>query len=248
MARIEIDLYVKSLLRRVQATLIVPSLDLHGSMANKDDKYYQNRDSLFPLMIFLHGFGDSKETFLHKTIVEELCEKNKVAALFVNGDNKWYLNHGGVDNYYDFIENDILDYIYGNFKNLSSKAPLIIGGVSMGGYGALYHYLKNTSKYSGCFALSPATKPDFIDESKIGSLRELFLNNKGNKLDIYLSVGKDDFIIEASKDLDNFLKNNDIGVRYRFIDNYPHSWDLWRIEIVKVFDYFKSLGLFEETH
>ena len=54
----------------------------------------------------------------------------------------------------------------------------------MGGYGAMYHYLKNTSKYSACIALSPATRPDHIDESKYGSLKDLFLKEKNKNIKV----------------------------------------------------------------
>mgnify|MGYP003297523539 CR=1 FL=1 len=43
-------------------------------------------------------------------------------------------------------------------------------------------YLKNVDKYAACVALSPAIRPDRLDESKFGTLRELFLENKENML------------------------------------------------------------------
>lgn len=242
MAKYQVEFYSKSLLRKTSFRLVIPSLDLHGTMSNKDLNYYQNRTKPFPLVIFLCGFGDNELAFPSNTAVERLCEKNGIAAVFINGENRWYLNHGVMDDWYDFIENDVLDYLYGNFKNLSIESPLIIAGVSMGGYGAMYHYLKNTNRYSACVALSPATKPDFLDESKYGTLRELFLDNKGKKLNMYLSIGENDFIIKASKDLDNFLIENEIGVSYKYVPNHAHTWDLWEKEIYEVFDYFKKQG------
>lgn len=242
MAKYTIEFYSKSLLRKVQVRALIPSLNLQGTLANKDINYYQNREEKYPLVIFLCGFGDNELAFQSNTAVERLCEQNKIAAVFINGENKWYLNHGTMDNWYDFIEEDVLDYMYGNFKNLSIEKPLVIAGVSMGGYGAMHHYLKNLDKYSACVALSPATKPDFLDESKYGYLKEHFLNAKDNKLNIYLSIGEKDFIIDASKQLNQFLIDNEIGVTYKFIPEYAHTWDLWEKEIYEVFEYFKKVG------
>ena len=106
----------------------------------------------------------------------------------------------------------------------------------------MHHYLRNVDKYSACVALSPATKPDFLDESKFGYLRDHFLNAKGKELNVYLSIGEKDFIIEASKNLNQFLLDNEIGVSYKFIPEYAHTWDLWEKEIHEVFKYFKDLG------
>ena len=242
MAKYSIEFYSKSLLRKVQIKALIPSLNLKETLSNKDSSYYQNRDVTYPLVIFLCGFGDNEYAWQSNTAVERLCEQNNIAAVVINGENKWYVNHGPMDDWYDFIEKDVLDYMYGNFKNLSVEKPLVIAGVSMGGYGAMHHYLKNIDKYSACVALSPATKPDFLDESKFGYLRDHFLNAKGKKLNIYLSVGEKDFIIDASKDLNQFLVDNELGVSYKFVKDYGHTWDLWEKEIYEVFEYFNKLG------
>ena len=118
--------------------------------------------------------------------------------------------------------------------------PLIIAGVSMGGYGALYHYLKNTDSYAAGVALSPAIRPDRLDESIFGTLRELFLENKGIEMNIYLSVGEADFIIDCSRQLDDFLTENKIGVNYKFIPGKDHSWYTWALEVFEVFEYLKN--------
>ncbi len=241
MARFTFDFYSKSLIRRFDVNLIIPSLNLGGTLQNKDKEYYQHRNNKFPLMICLNGFGDNDRAWQNYTHIDELCEKNGVAAVFINGQNKFYLNQGPLDNYYDLIEEDVLDFLYGNFTNLSKDAPLIITGISMGGYGALYHYLKNTKKYDYCFALSPATKPDSLDDSY--HIRHLFLENRHKKLNCYISIGEKDFIIEASTKLNEILVENEIDARYKFIPNYDHSWSLWREEIVEVFNILKTKGL-----
>ena len=242
MARFTLDFYSKSLYRRFEVNLIIPSLNLGGTIQNKDKEYYQHRETKDPLLICFNGFGDNEKAWINNSHIDELCEKNGVAAVFINGQNKFYLNQGPLDNYYDLVEEDILDFLYGNFTNLSKEAPLFIAGVSMGGYGALYHYINNVDKYAYCFAFSPATKPDMMDEETYG-LRNQFLKVKGQKLNCYISVGEKDFIIEASKRLNNHLKENEIDAEYKIIPNYDHSWSLWREEVVEMFNIVKTKGL-----
>ena len=212
MAKLTLEFHTKSLARRTRLDLVIPSLNLGGSLKNQDNNYYQNRTEKFPLIIFLHGFGDDEKAWQNNTQVIKLCEENKIAT----------------------------DFLYGNFTCLSKDMPLFIAGVSMGGYGALYHYLKNTDKYAACVALSPAIRPDRLDESKFGFLRDLFLENKESKLEVYLSVGENDFIIESSKGLNQFLIENNVGVEYKFIPNCDHSWLTWAQEIFPVFEYLKN--------
>jgi putative tributyrin esterase len=237
MATYSVEFYPKSLARKVRVDVVIPSLDLRGCLGNKDDEYYQNKKEKYPLIIFLCGFGDNEKSWQNNTKIISLCEKKGIAACFVNGENNWYLNRGPILDYYSFLERDLTDFLYGNFSFLSKEMPLIIAGVSMGGYGALYHYLKNTSKYQGCIALSPATKPDYIDETPYGTLRDLFLSQKGKHLNIYLSIGEKDFIIDASRKLDEFLSENQIDCRYKYVPGADHSWSTWDKEVLIAIDH-----------
>ena len=221
--------------------VFIPSLNLGGCLANKDVCYYQNNRQTYPLIIFLHGFGDNEKAWQMNTQILKLCEDKKIAACFINGENKWYLDMGPIENYDSLVEEEVLDFLYGNFSCLSKEKPLVIAGVSMGGYGAMYHYLKNVDKYAACVALSPALRPDRLDESRYGALKELFLQNKGKDLKVYLSVGEADFIIESSREFNEFLKENKLGVEYKFIPDRDHSWYTWAQEVFEVIKYLENI-------
>ena len=240
MAKLTLDFHTKSLARKTRMDLVIPSLNLGGCLRNQDVNYYQNKTEKYPLIIFLHGFGDNETSWQNNSQIIKLCEDNKIAGCFINGENKWYLNMGPIDNYYSLIEEEVTDFLYGNFSCLSPEMPLIIAGVSMGGYGALYHYLKNVDKYACAVALSPAIRPDRLDETQHGTLRDLFLANKGKEMNIYLSVGESDFIIESSKKFNEFLLENELGVSYKFIPNKDHSWFTWAQEVFEVIEYLKN--------
>ena len=241
MALLNVEFHTKSLARRTRMDVFIPTLNLGGSLKNQDPEYYQNNQEKYPLIIFLHGFGDNEKAWQMNTQILKLCEDKKIAACFINGENKWYLNLGPIDNYYSLIEEEVLDFLYGNFSCLSKEQPLFIAGVSMGGYGSLYHYLKNVDKYAACVALSPAIRPDRLDESEIGTLRDLFLENKGKDLNVYLSVGECDFIIESSREFNEFLIENNLGVEYKFIPNRDHSWYTWAQEVFEVIEYLENI-------
>ncbi len=239
MAHYQIEAYLKSVARKVRFDVVIPSLNLQGCLSNKDDNYYSNLDKKYPLALFFHGFGDDEKGWQNNSQIIKLCEENNVAGCFINGENKWYLKMGAIDDFYNLIEKDILDFLYGNFSSLSKDMPLAVCGVSMGGYGALYHYLNNLDKYYCAVSLSPATKPDYMDESY--SLRSVSLAHTNEKLNVYLSVGENDFIIKASKELDEFFENNNIDIRYKYIPNANHSWSTWSNEVFNVFEYFKQI-------
>ena len=241
MALLTVDFHTKSLARRTRMDVFIPSLNLGGALSNQDPNYYQNSKETYPLIIFLHGFGDNEKAWQMNTQILKICEDKKIAACFINGENKWFHNMGPIENYYFLVEEEVTDFLYGNFSCLSKEKPLVIAGVSMGGYAALYHYIKNVDKYAACVALSPAIRPDRLDESKFGTLRDLFLESKGKDLNVYLSVGECDFIIESSREFNEFLVENNLGVEYKFIPNRDHSWYTWAQEIFPVIEYLENI-------
>lgn len=244
MARFNLRFVSKSLLRKTEVNLVIPSLDLHGAIAEKNARYYRESDKKYPLVILLSGFGDDNEAWLLQTNISALCSEYGVAVALLGGENKWYLNQSPIDGWHSFIESELPDFLYGNFSKLDGDRLPVIGGVSMGGYGALYNGLKSPEKFSAIMALSPATKPDdMIDERACGTLRELFLSSKGRLPYTYLSVGDKDFIYQASKELDSWLTDNEIGVNYKFKAGFAHTWGLWRGEIVEFLKELKNKKL-----
>ena len=94
-------------------------------------------------------------------------------------------------------------------------------------------------------ALSPATNPDFIDESKCGILQRHYLKQKEKNLNVISSIGEKDYTIGPSREFNTFLKENHVGVEYRFVPEADHSWTFWEKEIIVAFDTMKkwvSLG------
>ncbi len=240
MARYNLRFLSKYLLRRTEINLVIPSLDLHGAISQKDDCYYQNSTERFPLIIAMSGFGDDNEAWLHRANIVALCDKYRVAVAMIGGENKWYLDSSPIDAWHSYISKELPDFLFGNFSKLDPDR-LLLAGVSMGGYGALYNGLKYPEKYSAVVSLSPATKPDgYIDEQQVGTLKELFLSAKDNLPYIYLAIGNKDFIYEQSEEFNTWLKTNIGSVQYRMVEGYGHTWDFWALEMDKCLQELKE--------
>ncbi len=239
MARFNLRFLSKHLLRRTEINLIIPSLDLHGAISQKDERYYQNDTERFPLIIAMSGFGDDNEAWLHRTDVIALCDKYRVAVAMIGGENKWYLDSSPIDSWHSYISKELPDFLFGNFSRLDPDR-LMLAGVSMGGYGALYNGLKNPQKYKAILSMSPAIRPEnYIDEQKIGTLKNLFIAAKDNLPHIHLAIGNEDFIFGQSMELNAWLKEN-IGVQYRVVEGYGHVWPLWAIELERFLQELKE--------
>lgn len=244
MARYTIHFFSKSLLRKTEINVVIPSLSLSEAMKTQDPNVYQNSTEKFPLMICLSGFSEDSEAWLLNSNIMALCDKYRIAAVFVGGDNRWYLNSSPIDAYETFLKQELPDFIYGTFAKVDAGKKPILCGVSMGGYGALYNGTKNVDRFSAICAMSPATRPDpYIDESKFGTLKEHFMNAKGKLPPVWLSVGANDFIVQPSREFDAWLTENKIGFNYQIKEGYDHSWNYWKDEIVNVLNFFKEKNI-----
>ena len=57
---------------------------------------------------------------------------------------------------------------------------------------------------------------------------------------LFILAPNGDFIIENSKEFNEFLIKNNLGVEYKFIPDRDHSWYTWAQEIFEVIEYLKN--------
>jgi hypothetical protein len=73
--------------------------------------------------------------------------------------NNFYLDHGyRGGNWGSFVGQELPDYIREVFGYCDKRENTLIGGLSMGGYGALHTALNYPERFSGCSALSSALR------------------------------------------------------------------------------------------
>lgn len=245
MAVYTVRFFSKSLLRKTEVHVVIPSLVLHTAMRVQDPEYYQNDTEKYPLFLMLSGFSDDNQAWLMSGDLQGLCDKYRIAAVSVGGEDKWYLDSSPIDNWHTFLEQELPDFLYGQFAKLDRSKKPVICGVSMGGFGALWNGLTSPDRYSAIIALSPSTRPDglFNDESRFPSLKTLLLQCKENMPYTHLAIGEQDFIIEPTREFDAWLAENQIGTRYHFVPGYPHSWDFWRVYMNDVLADMKSKNI-----
>lgn len=242
MARFSVRFLSGKLMRHTEVRLVIPSLDLHGAISAPGG-YYSGRAEKFPLVIMLSGFGDDVEAWSRRAEIPELCDKYRVAAAIVGGENKWYLNLSPVDNWPAFLSEELPDFLCGNFSAIDGGRRILCG-VSMGGYGALHNGLKFPEKYKAVAAFSPALRPDdYIDEVQHGTLKDKFLCARDKLPYMYISYGENDFVYDDAVRFDRWLSRNAGGVRVRFVPGFGHTWELWRLEIRNFFDKLKQKNI-----
>jgi S-formylglutathione hydrolase FrmB len=150
--RVECDsLWSKILSRLVRYCIVLPpSFDAQKSRE-------------FPVLYFLHGLGDSEQSFIHTgawNLTEELREKGAIKEFLIatpDGDASFYINSkDGKMRYEEFLLLEFFPLIEKRYRVAPGRGHRAIAGISMGGYGALHLAFRHPQLFSSVGAHSAA--------------------------------------------------------------------------------------------
>jgi len=212
-----------------------------------------------PIYILLHGvYGNSWAWALkgaaHKT-AEELINEQKIQPAIIAmpsdglwGDGSAYISHRN-RNFDKWITEDVPTAIKENIKGAGENSSLCIGGLSMGGYGALSLGSKYPQKFKAISGHSSITKLEqmkhFVEEPidiylsncNTPNVIETLLINKSQLPSIRFDCGKDDPLLDANRKL--HLQLNDANIDHRY-EEFPggHEWPYWQKHVSKTLEFF----------
>jgi S-formylglutathione hydrolase FrmB len=117
----------------------------------------------FPVLYFLHGLGDSEQSFIHTgawNLTEELREKGAIKEFLIatpDGDASFYIDSkDGKMRYEDFLLQEFFPFVEKRYRVAPGRGHRAIAGISMGGYGALHLAFRRPQLFSSVGAHSAA--------------------------------------------------------------------------------------------
>jgi S-formylglutathione hydrolase FrmB len=118
----------------------------------------------FKTVYLLHGYWSNASFWLTDLLIGELAVLHGVAIIAPDGENNFYVdNEKKGELYSEFIGHELVNYTRKIFPLSDKREDTIIGGFSMGGYGALYNGLRYGDIFGHIIALSSAiVSPDFF--------------------------------------------------------------------------------------
>lgn len=118
------------------------------------------------LLILLHGYSGSHADWLRGSSIEQLAGKHRIAILCPSCENSFYIDDVTRDALYEqLIARELPAFARKTFQNISQRREdTFIGGLSMGGYGAIRNGLKNHDVFGGILAFSSALITDGISK------------------------------------------------------------------------------------
>ena len=120
------------------------------------DSYKTDTDKLFPCVYLLHGFGGSKNSWLHvKKDLQQISTKYNFVFVLPDVGNSWYIDSPLNKNskYETFVAKELVEYINANFRVIKDRKGRGITGISMGGHGAISLAFKHPDTFGACSSL-----------------------------------------------------------------------------------------------
>lgn len=250
MALMDIRIYSEILNRSITFKAIIPGDDKRLEITSNKNNLKNEIKTLY----LLHGREGDNSDYLYKTNILSIAMKYNLAVIMPSGENSWYVDREQYSAHYkEFIGKELVNYVQSTFNLSSNKEDNFIGGLSMGGYGALCIGLSYPNTFSKIVGLSSALiiedissktphrgEDDLHDFKYIfDSLENLCDSNKNpavlinNSLKInqsipklLLCIGKDDFLYESNLRFIDFLNQKKVDYKYIESDGI-HDWAFW---------------------
>ena len=231
----------QALKTEVQVNIIIPQQDL--------DKKYK-------VLWLLHGRGGNHSVWERYSSIERYSKENNIAVIMPNVFGSWYSDTAYEANYFTFLTEELPNICFKTFKQLSDKREdNFVGGLSMGGYGAIKIAFTYPERFGACFTLSGAlditrkTRPYNLNEWKaiFGFDLNSALELKNTKHDvfylatqlvkenkplpkIFIWCGEQDSLLDTNNQFSNLLTSLNIEHIYKTSEG-DHSWKWWDMHV-----------------
>ena len=221
---------------KVEAQSVAMDRSMHSNAMGRDMTYsvwlpngYDEKET-YPFLYLLHGYEDSDQNatwnrcWLDKGnaayLADQYQKSGGVAMVIImpNGLDKFYI----WNNYETYFEEELMAKVEADFHCNGKRA---IAGLSMGGFGTLWHATKFPTKFTYAYAMSPAASMYGMDpKNNITAASDKSVFPK-----FTIEVGKSDMTVnnsDSKKLYDHMVKN---GITCDWIErDGTHDWAFWK--------------------
>lgn len=165
MAIIQVNFMSNTLWRTVPIQVILPVDKLTPDGRLPAPKKYKT-------LYLLHGLLGNCTDWVSGTRIQRWAEERDLAVVMPSGDNSFYVDRPASNNRYgEFIGKELVEITRRMFPLSDKREDTFIGGLSMGGFGAMRNGLKYHDTFGAIISLSGALHI-FEDMDKIASRKE----------------------------------------------------------------------------
>jgi S-formylglutathione hydrolase FrmB len=204
----------------------------------------------------LHGLSDNHTAWLRRTSIDRYVSNLPLIVVMPDGDRSFYCDAVEGAKFEQHIMKDVMGFVERFFPVRTDRKGRAIGGLSMGGYGAMKLALKYPEKFASVHAHSSAfnfghsqIRADIPEWSRVlGGI------GVGGKDDLYaiaeklspakapgvrFDCGAEDGLIDSNRQFSRHLRKLKIRHTYK---EYPgeHNWAFWDEHVQEAIEFHKK--------
>ncbi len=210
----------------------------------------------------LHGLSDDHTTWMRRSCIERYTLGYPLMVVMPDGGRGWYTNAIDGDAYEDDLITQVIGLIENDFPVTAKRSSRAIGGISMGGFGAVKLGLKHpelfasVTSHSGVLAFlrhpseSKAMCPEFTrifgTAPTDGPEDPFSLAAKANRKKlpaIRIDCGDEDPFLEQNRAFHLHLEALEVAHEYQECSG-THNWQYWDLHVREALDFHRRhLGI-----
>ena len=225
----------------------------------------------FPVFYLLHGLSDDYTAWVRRTRIEWYVRELPLIVVMPDGYRGFYTDNDAGPAYATHFAEELPAFIERTFPAERTRRARCVGGLSMGGYGALRLALGYPDRYASANSHSGAVAYGGFDCSREGSplspteTRQIFgptprgsdhdllalasrAKSRGAPLpELLIDCGTEDHLLADNRALHAGLERLGIPHSYR---EFPgaHDWDYWDAHVRDAIDFHaRALDLKRES-
>lgn len=209
----------------------------------------------FKTLYLLHGYGGNQDDWLTYSYICTLADEYGIAVVLPAGENSFYVDGQAVGTRWgEMVGRELVAFTRQMFPLSDQREDTFIGGLSMGGFGALRlgsRYHETFSKifcFSGAFVIDDIAgiQEGYSDDIGdyhcyrhiFGDLEQVKGSPKdpvwcvkqaieaGSNPRVYMACGSEDFLLEKNREMKKELEA--LGVQLDYMETPgTHDWVFW---------------------
>ncbi len=217
---------------------------------------YGTEGRRYPVLYMLHGGSGDKEEWLAYGLVDavdRLIDSKELRPLIVvlpQGDSSYWVNHADDGSLWgDYVWQDLVHQVDSTFRTLPDAQHRAIGGLSMGGFGALVQAFTHPDVFGGVGAHSPSLHSPADGEAFLGAGSEFAERDPVElaqtapdleSLEIWIDIGDQDPWVFRTELLDQALTER--GIPHNFEEPAgEHDGTYWESNLVRYLRFYDEV-------
>ena len=205
----------------------------------------------YPVYYLLHGLSDDHTIWHRRTRIEWYVRERPMIVVMPDGGRGFYTRHASGPDCAAHVAEELPAFIERNFPADARREARCIGGLSMGGYGAMRLALGYPDRYvsanSHSGALMVGSRPPADGVVPVEERKKIFGDDpRGTDHDLAalaercakagilprlrLDCGTEDFLLENNRTFHETLNRLNVPHEYQ---EFPgaHNWDYWDLHV-----------------